>query len=226
MFFFACYPDSWALETVSAFRWEGIGQPRASGKSLGFPEFPRTSPKVLGDLPGTSLTVDFEGNPEAPRKFVRLLQRSTPLSGSLTPPDGSQKVSPRAKPRKGPGKIGYFERLVNCWSPEPLVQKLTQNKLLNSNALPKGNQIMRLGSLKLPTKDLSHHKPVTSEKIWGLLLHLRVADDGLQVVVSKRWFEFCEKISNSTALVWCHVKNILTFFAWASVGVFSITITA
>ena len=80
---------------------ELLGSPRTS------PEVPRTSPEVFGDFPGSSLTVEFNSNPEVPRKFPRLSRKfpalprkfrdfpgGQPLSlGSLTPSPDSQKLA-------------------------------------------------------------------------------------------------------------------------------------
>ena len=68
-------------------RWERVRlellqSPRTS------PEVPRTSQKLFGDFPGSSLTVELNSNPEVPRKFPRLSRkfpglprRSASLSG-------------------------------------------------------------------------------------------------------------------------------------------------
>ena len=78
--------------------WEVPGLPRK------FPELPR---KFFGDVPGRSLTVELNRNPEVPRKFPKLPRKfpklprkfpdfpgGQPLSlGSLTPSPDSQKLS-------------------------------------------------------------------------------------------------------------------------------------
>ena len=97
--------------------WRVAGRESGSPKLLGSPrtspEVPRTSPEVFGDLPGRSLTVELNSNPEVPRKFPKLPQKFSklprkfwdfpggqPLSlGSLTPSPDSQK---HALTRKGP----------------------------------------------------------------------------------------------------------------------------
>ena len=62
-----------------------------------FPTLPR---KFFGDFPGSSLTVEFNSNPEVPRKFPEVpwkfpdFSGSQPLSmGSLTPSPDSPKLS-------------------------------------------------------------------------------------------------------------------------------------
>ena len=83
------------------------GSPELLGSSRTSPEVPRTSPEVLGDFPGSSLTVELNSNPEVPRKFPKLPGSSPnfpgssgtspkvkPLSlGSLTPSPDSQELS-------------------------------------------------------------------------------------------------------------------------------------
>ena len=81
-----------------------------------FPELPR---KFFGDFPGSSLTVEFNSNPEVPRKFPKLPRKfpklprkfpdfpgGQPLSlGSPTPSPDSQKLSP-GEIQKGTGGRG------------------------------------------------------------------------------------------------------------------------
>ena len=87
--------------------WKVPGLPRK------FPELPR---KFFGDFPGSSLTVEFNSNPEVPRKFPKLPRKFPKLPRKF----------PKL-PRKFPDFPGGQPLSLGSLTPSPDSQKLSQN---------------------------------------------------------------------------------------------------
>ena len=119
-----CLPNNW--RQIWRVTGRESGSPELLESPRTSPEVPRTSPEVLGDFPGSSLTVELNSNPEVPRKFPRLPRkfpglprkfpglpwRSAVSLGSLTPSSDSQKLSLK---KDALGGAGLPERSKTRW---------------------------------------------------------------------------------------------------------------